>query len=80
LKEGAVTYTPRIGTTQTPVSFKVIRQTGDEVVFENLAHDFPQRILYRPLPGGLFARIEGSKSGGDRHEDFPMKRVSCDGR
>lgn len=79
-RDGAVTYTPRIGAPQAPVSFTLIRQTADEVVFENLAHDFPQRILYRRTSNGLFARIEGSQSGKERAVDFPMLRTSCGSR
>lgn len=45
-----------------------------EVVFENLAHDFPQRIIYRlQSDGNIAARIEGGEKG----IDFPMRRVSC---
>lgn len=71
-------YTPRIGTKQGPVEFKMIRQTANEVVFENLAHDFPQRILYRSVEGGLAARIEGKQNGKEKGMDFPYRRVSCE--
>jgi hypothetical protein len=73
-----VTYTPRIGTSAKPVTFRLIKQTADEVVFENAAHDFPQRIIYRKTAGGLHARIEGVDKGKPRSEDFPYKRVSCE--
>jgi hypothetical protein len=36
---------------------------ADRVVFENKAHDFPQRILYWRTPGALHARIEGTNAG-----------------
>jgi len=49
-----------------------------EAVFENLRHDFPQRIIYRLQPdGSLLARIEGAKDGVIPGVEFPMKRVSC---
>jgi hypothetical protein len=73
-----ITYTPRIGTKAEPVSFRLIKQTADEVIFENRAHDFPQRIIYRKVPGGLQARIEGLDKGKPRAEDFPYKRVACE--
>lgn len=73
-----ITYTPRIGSSEKPVPFKLIRQSDSEVVFENAAHDFPQRILYRKQAAGLFARIEGVDKGKERGEDFPMKRVACE--
>jgi uncharacterized protein DUF6265 len=78
-QQGAeVTYTPRIGTGAKPVSFKLVKQTAEEVVFENPTHDFPQRIIYRKVAGGLHARIEGVDKGKPRSEDFPYKRVSCE--
>ncbi len=79
-KQGVVTYTPRIGSTQAPVAFTLIKQSGDEVVFENLAHDFPQRILYRRTSDGLFARIEGARNGKQQAVDFPMQRTRCEAR
>lgn len=72
-----VYYTPRIGTNAAPVDFKLAKQSPTEVVFENPAHDFPQRILYRKSAEGLFARIEGTKDGKSRSEDFPMQPAPC---
>jgi hypothetical protein len=34
-----------------------------EATFENLAHDFPQRIIYRKCGEDLCARIEGMMDG-----------------
>lgn len=49
------------------------------VTFENLQHDFPQRIIYKALPGDrLAARIEGMRNGVLRGIDFPLKRVPCE--
>ena len=46
--------------------FKLTRLSGQEVVFENPAHDFPKRIIYRKnSDGSLVASIdagEGTKS------------------
>lgn len=76
-----VYYIARIGDSkQTPTPFKLIRLEGQEAVFENPEHDFPQRIIYRATEGGLFARIEGKDKGKDRSEDYPMKSVSCGAR
>lgn len=48
-------------------------------MFENPAHDFPQRVSYRLAPGGrLLARIEGTHYGVTRGIDFPMQWVGCD--
>lgn len=46
-----------------PTSFRATQVTADRVVFENKAHDFPQRILYWRSPGALHARIEGLDGG-----------------
>lgn len=63
-----------------PPSAFPVRNLGDtEVVFENLEHGFPQRIIYRAQPpAGLHARIEGVSKGAKQSIDFPMLRVSCD--
>ncbi len=50
------------------------------VTFENPAHDFPQRVIYRAVGDtGLAARIEGTRNGASRGIDFPMQRVACEG-
>ena len=53
-----------------------LKTIGDhDVVFENPAHDFPQRILYRRLAdGSMTARIEGTMNGQSRAIDYPYKR------
>jgi hypothetical protein len=44
--------------------FKLKESSDKRVVFENLQHDFPQRILYWiDADGALRARIEGPKGG-----------------
>lgn len=59
---------------QPQASFPLLREDGDSVVFENLAHDFPQRVIYRRAgASGLHARIEGKGKG----IDFPMSRTPC---
>ncbi|OYT92733.1 MAG: hypothetical protein CFE43_06585 [Burkholderiales bacterium PBB3] len=64
---------------QKEASFVAILVADGAVTFENLQHDFPQRILYKALPDNrLAARIEGLRNGALRGIDFPMKRVSCD--
>lgn len=64
---------------QSEASFLLVRLSDREVVFENPAHDFPQRIIYRLEAGGeLVARIEGEVKGEVRTVDFPMKRVDCE--
>jgi len=58
-----------------PVEFK-LKDSGDKrVVFENAAHDFPQRILYWREGERLVARIEGSIQGKERNEEWRFNRV-----
>jgi len=56
--------------------FKLVRCEGAEAVFENLQHDFPQRIIYRKNPdGSLHARVEGPKEGKTVGQDFPFQPI-----
>lgn len=51
--------------------------TGDEYVFENLAHDFPVRIIYvRNGENALTPRIEGRDGSGP---GWSLRRVDCPG-
>ncbi len=46
------------------MAFCAIELTDRRVVFENLQHDFPQRVMYWLEPDGrLHARIEGMQAG-----------------
>lgn len=74
---GKIVYTPRVGGTAKAVSFELVRLTDTEVVFENLSHDFPQRVIYRRTPDGLPARIEGTVNGKTRSEEFSYRSVPC---
>lgn len=52
--------------------------TETRVVFENAAHDFPQRIGYeRKGADRVSAWIEGVQSGSTRRVEFPYRRVPC---
>jgi hypothetical protein len=54
--------------------------TDSTVVFENLQHDFPQRIGYqRNGPNSLLAWIEGTQQGRFRRVEFPYRRAACGG-
>jgi len=63
---------------QASTIFFMVEINSDEVAFENREHDFPQRIIYRLLPGfRLLGRAEGIVDGQARAVDFPMTRVDC---
>ncbi|MEN1956094.1 DUF6265 family protein [Luteimonas changyuni] len=65
---------------QRTTTFPVLRISGSEVVFENLQHDFPQRVAYaREGDHRLRARIEGMRGETLRVVEFPMDRVACRG-
>lgn len=54
-----------------PVEFPLKEMSEKKVVFENLAHDFPQRIVYElKADGTLHARVEGMLRGKLEGEDF----------
>ncbi|MBI5918192.1 MAG: hypothetical protein HY849_02295 [Nitrosomonadales bacterium] len=62
-----------------PTTFRLLRLGTFAVEFQNLEHDFPQRISYsRPEPSRLLASIEGSRNGAIRKIEFSFIRVSCD--
>ena len=63
---------------QAEAQFKMASKTADEIVFENPAHDFPQRIRYKKVGADrLEARVEGTMNGTSRGMDFPNARVAC---
>lgn len=64
---------------QKATTFVAAASSKDSVTFENLQHDFPQRVIYRLQPGGrLIARIEGMREGTLHGIDFPMRKVACE--
>jgi hypothetical protein len=51
---------------------------GGKAVFENPAHDFPQRVIYDLSQSDrLDARIEGAQDGRAMAYDYPYRRVAC---
>jgi len=63
---------------QAEASFRLVSLKVQEVVFENLDHDFPQRIGYKlESDGNLIAWIEGTSNVKDRKIEFPFRRFRC---
>jgi hypothetical protein len=61
-----------------PVSFTLVEGTATHLVFENPAHDFPQKISYTfHAPDSLMAEISGTLKGKAVVRQFPMKRVKA---
>jgi hypothetical protein len=72
-RDGVLAYIPTIKGRETV--FTATKVTAEEAVFENLAHDFPQRIIYRATPDGLSARVESADS--KKGMNYPYKRTAC---
>jgi hypothetical protein len=63
---------------QDPAEFESILVSDSAVTFENLGHDFPQRVMYRRVGmDSLVGRVEGRRAGRIRGVDFPYRRASC---
>lgn len=62
-KEGVLFYIPTVTNqnNRMPVSFKLTSASGNKLVFENPAHDFPQKITYALISSdSLLAEISGT--------------------
>lgn len=63
---------------QPEATFTAIQWTDSLVLFENAAHDFPQRVGYRQVSAdSVAAWIEGTVDGKARRVEFPYRRVAC---
>ena len=61
--------------------FTLKEVTARSVLFENLQHDFPQRVGYRlQPPGSLVAWIDGILNGKARRVEFPYRKAECPGQ
>ncbi len=64
---------------QPGATFTQVRMTDSEIVFENTAHDFPQRVTYRRQDEArVMASIEGMRKGVKRVVEFPLLRTRCE--
>ena len=63
---------------QAVTAFRSVTIHDSLAVFENPQHDFPKRIVYRPGPDSLWARIEGDADTSARAVDFRFGRTACD--
>lgn len=60
---------------QPPAAFVLQPGAEGEAVFENMAHDFPQRVVYRRCGVDLCARILGVSGGQTRAMDWRFRRA-----
>jgi hypothetical protein len=74
--DGSLAYVAR-PSGQSEATFPLKSVEDGVVVFENLSHDFPQRIIYRrDADASITARIEGTVNGEARSRDFPYRRCA----
>ena len=63
---------------QATTQFRTTSSAGNEVIFSNPEHDFPQRIVYRRVGAdSVIARIEGDRAGRRQPVSFPYAKVAC---
>jgi uncharacterized protein DUF6265 len=78
LQRGSHLVYAAIPARQAPAEFTSTAVSDSAVTFENPAHDFPQRIIYRRRGAdSLIARVEGMRGGQLRGRDFAYRRVPC---
>jgi hypothetical protein len=68
-------YRADVSENEEPIDFLYKPNENDSVVFENLQHDFPQRIVYYyKTLNKLYAHIEGTIEGKYRKEIFEYEK------
>lgn len=71
-KDGVSYFAMPGGKAATEFAFKSLE--SEKITFENLKHDFPQRIIYWKADGKLHARIEGTVSGNERSMEWAWEK------
>lgn len=71
--DGAIVFTAVLEG-QPPTPFTLIPSQPGEAIFENKAHDFPQRVIYHRCGDDLCARIEGKVGGKVRFQEWRYHR------
>ena len=67
-------YVAKVDHNELPVAFKLVKKSENQWVFENLAHDFPQRITYtRESDKAINVRVEKDNEG--KSEGFDVKFI-----
>jgi Domain of unknown function (DUF6265) len=76
-REGELYYVPSVSDQNDgqPVLFQLVSGSSKQILFENEAHDFPQRIGYRKVDKGhMEAWIEGiTKEGVEKRVVYDMR-------
>jgi Domain of unknown function (DUF6265) len=77
-REGKISYIPVVQrqNNNEPVAFVLKKIENNIYIFENAAHDFPQRIIYTlPQNNLLHAWIEGEVNGQVKRIDYRYSKV-----
>ena len=74
-RDGVLAYVAQPGG-RPATAFPLKSIDASSVVFENLQHDFPQRIIYRRDGDRLCARLEGPASAADQPEEWCWIRLA----
>lgn len=76
-ENGSLVFLPQPGG-GARVSFPLKDAFGGKATFENLKHDFPQRVIYeRKGKALMWASIEGMQNGKAERQEFVMHKVRC---
>jgi hypothetical protein len=73
---GDLTFLPHPGGVASEHLFRLTRAAPGEAVFEAPEHDFPRRITYRSVPGGLEASADGGPDD-DSPRVWTMRSIDC---
>lgn len=78
--QGGLSYYSMPNGRSPATEFAMVSNDGRRAVFENPAHDFPQRIIYARDGDVLTARIEGPVNGRIEGIDWRFQRAAPDTR
>lgn len=75
LVEGTPYYVATVPENPGPVLFRLVESDGAHAVFENLDHDFPQRIEYTLQTNStLFVKLDGIENGAPKSESLSFEK------
>lgn len=75
--EGNLIYSPTVKgqNNDEPVNFTLNSEQDTSFGFENLKHDYPQKIVYKKInETNLVATISGKQQGKESQESYPMRK------
>ena len=77
-KDDVLTYSAKVlgQNNDKAVAFKQTNETPKQLTFENLKHDYPQKITYaHKTTADLAVKISGIQQGKPTSEEFIMKKI-----